>query len=225
MRLHCAKFRHRWLGVLAVGSATIENNVPIPILFRSVIDSEVFSKFRDQPRAMLPRRRALLRRLSAQARSLQGSLTSGGSSATITADYWKGIPMNAALRSLALAIALLAIEPPGFARDNGQWEATDAAVQAWFRALMQPDNPMVSCCGEADAYYADSFEVQGDEYVAIITDTREDAPLGRPHIPSGTKIVVPNNKLKFDRGNPTGHGVIFVSTTRNVLCYVVPGGV
>ena len=104
-------------------------------------------------------------------------------------------------------------------------EATDATVRAWFRELMQPDHPLVPCCGEADAYYADSFEVDGDRYVAIITDTREDAPLGRPHIPSGTKIVVPNHKLKYDRGNPTGHGVIFVNLARDVLCYVVPGGV
>ena len=134
--------------------------------------------------------------------------------------------MTAALRCcLALAIAVLSAPPLGLARDNGQWEATDATVRAWYRELMQPDNPMMSCCGEADAYYADSFEMRDDQYVAIITDTRDDAPLGRPHVPSGTKVVVPNHKLKFDRGNPTGHGVIFISTSRDVLCYVVPGGV
>jgi hypothetical protein len=133
--------------------------------------------------------------------------------------------MTAALRCLALAAALLGVEIPTFARDGGQWEANSGTVRAWFRELMQPDNPSVSCCGEADAYYADAFEVEGDKYVAIITDTRDDAPLGRPHVPSGTKVVVPNHKLKFDRGNPTGHGVIFISTSRDVLCYVVPGGV
>jgi hypothetical protein len=133
--------------------------------------------------------------------------------------------MTAALRCLALAAALLGVEIPTFARDGGQWEANSATVRAWFRELMQPDNPTVSCCGEADAYYADAFEVEGDKYVAIITDTRDDAPLGRPHVPSGTKVVVPNHKLKFDRGNPTGHGVIFISTSRDVLCYVIPGGV
>lgn len=111
------------------------------------------------------------------------------------------------------------------ARDAGQWEATDTAVGAWYRELMQPDNPAVSCCGQADAYHADSFEAQGDQYVAIITDTRDDAPLGRPHIAPGTKIVVPKHKLKYDAGNPTGHGVIFVNGARDVLCYVVPGGV
>src|SRR5436190_2124372 len=105
--------------------------------------------------------------------------------------------MIAANRCLELAVALLCVPPtlslptlllatPGLARDSGQWEATDAAIRAWFRDLMQPDNPRVSCCGEADAYYADSFDVQGENYVAIITDTREDGPLGRPHIPVGT---------------------------------------
>lgn len=93
---------------------------------------------------------------------------------------------------------------------------------------MQPDNPNISCCGESDAYHADSFEIDGDKYVAIITDTR-DVP-GRPPIKPGTKIVVPNQKLKYDAGNPTGHGVIFVrydsdEETFSVLCYVVPGGV
>ena len=39
--------------------------------------------------------------------------------------------------------------------------------------------------------------------VAIITD-------GKGEIPNGTKIPVPNNKIKWDEGNPTGHGIIFI---------------
>lgn len=116
------------------------------------------------------------------------------------------------------------------ARDNGQWDATDADVRAWFRSLMQPDIA-VSCCGEADAYYADSFKVRGDQYVAVVTDERTIA--GRPPIPVGTEIVVPNRKLKYDAGNPTGHGVIFVNKRNDdddppdgwhVYCYIAPGG-
>lgn len=124
-----------------------------------------------------------------------------------------------------MAVALLINALVTDARDNGQWGATDSDIRTWYRELMQPDNPRVSCCGQSDAYYADGFEIDGDKYVAIITDERDDAPLGRPHIPPGTRIIVPNNKLKHDRGNPTGHGVIFVNTTLDVLCYVVPGGV
>jgi hypothetical protein len=125
------------------------------------------------------------------------------------------------MRFIAIAVLL---SSTALARDNGQWANTDAAVSQWYRSLKQPDYPRLSCCGEADAYHADSFEVQGDQYIAIITDTREDAPLGRPHIPPGTKVVVPSYKLKFDAGNPTGHGVIFIGTRGQVYCYVTPGG-
>ncbi len=112
-----------------------------------------------------------------------------------------------------------------FGRDKGQWENVSPRIKEWYRNLMQPDQPTASCCGEADAYWADEFEVRGDQYVAIITDDRDDEPLMRPHIAPGTKFVVPNKKLKFDSGNPTGHGVLFVHPSGIVHCYVVPGGI
>jgi hypothetical protein len=92
---------------------------------------------------------------------------------------------------------------------------------------MQPDEPSLRCCGLGDAYWADSYEVKGDQYIAIITDTRDDIPLGRPHIDNGTRVAVPNSKIKWDRGNPTGHGIIFIGHGDEVLyvyCYVPPGG-
>lgn len=137
------------------------------------------------------------------------------------------IIVNMRIFLAAIVVALLwgAMTMYSKARDNGQWEATDGNVRAWYRDLMQPDNPRVSCCGEADAYHADSFEADGDNYIAIITDTRPDGPLGRPHIDAGTRVSVPTAKLKFDRGNPTGHGVIFIGVGRQVLCFVAPGGV
>lgn len=127
---------------------------------------------------------------------------------------------------LGVAAAILAMSfRYASARDLGQWENSDANIRSWYQALMQPDNPAVSCCGEADAYWADSFEVDGDKYVAIITDTRPDEPLRRKHIDVGTKIVVPNHKLKYDQSNPTGHGIIFLSRSDYVYCYLAPGGV
>jgi hypothetical protein len=45
------------------------------------------------------------------------------------------------------------------------------------------------------------------------------------HIDIGTKIVVPNHKLKYDASNPTGHGIIFLNPYDFVLCYIPPGGV
>ena len=59
----------------------------------------------------------------------------------------------------------------------------------------------MSCCGEADAFEADSFEVEGDHYVAVITD-------GHGTIANGTQVS--NQKMKWDKGNPTGHGIILM---------------
>src|SRR5690242_13230407 len=70
-------------------------------------------------------------------------------------------------------------------------------LRQWFQKLMQPDNPDMSCYGEADALEADSFEIRGDQYVAIITN-------GKGIIPEGMRISVPKNKVKWDNGNPTG---------------------
>lgn len=101
---------------------------------------------------------------------------------------------------------------------------TDPVVSEWYRTLMQPDNPAMSCCGEADAYWADEIHFRNGRTFAVITDERDDAKLGRPHIPNGTEIEIPNRKLKWDRANPTGHGVVFVNVAGAVFCYVQPGG-
>ena len=132
--------------------------------------------------------------------------------------------MNRALAWLAGFIVAFAITAAQ-ARDLGQWERNDPRISAWFKSLMQPDNPHMSCCGEADAYWADGVEVKDGQIIAIITDNRPDEPLGRAHVPVGTRIVVPPHKLKWDRGNPTGHTVIFLSRDRSVYCYVQNGGV
>jgi hypothetical protein len=113
---------------------------------------------------------------------------------------------------------LLLLSSTALARDNGQWNDRPINIREWFQSLMQPDNPYMSCCGEADAFEADTFEVDGDHYVAVITD-------GKGVLPSGTRIAVPNQKMKWDRGNPTGHGIIFIGNQGQVYCYVAPGGV
>ncbi len=114
---------------------------------------------------------------------------------------------------------------PSYARDLGQWENSDPTIREWYRGLMQPDNPAASCCGEADAYWADEIHVRNGKTYATITDDRPDEPLGRPHVPNGTEIEIPNHKLKWDRANPTGHGVVFMSPGGYVFCFVQPGGV
>ena len=123
---------------------------------------------------------------------------------------------------LRLLIILLLIAP-AHAHDSGQW--ADTAISSWFRSLMQPDNPTVSCCGEADAYWADTVLTEDGKIVAVITDDRPDEPLNRRHVPVGTRIVVPPHKIKWDRGNPTGHVIIFLSVANEVYCFVQNGGV
>jgi hypothetical protein len=102
--------------------------------------------------------------------------------------------------------------------DDGQWGGRPEATREWFRDLTQPDDPTQSCCGKADAFEADNFDREGSHYVAIITD-------GKGVIPNGTRIFVPNKKMKWDQGNPTGHGIIFLGDDGEVYCYVPPGGV
>jgi len=133
-----------------------------------------------------------------------------------------GLAMNlvqdigaALLIPIVMAIGVVAAK----ARDDGQWADMPENVRQWFQSLKQPDHPRVSCCGESDAYEADAFEVEGDRYVAIITAHR-----AVTEIPVGTRIPVPNQKMKWDAGNPSGHGIIFIGPQRQVYCYVTPGG-
>jgi len=132
--------------------------------------------------------------------------------------------MSIFVKMLLWTLMTIFVVTGAHAVDNGQWEGTDPKVKAWYRELMQPDNPTISCCGEADAYYADKVITRDGKNYAIITDERDDAPLGRPHIPVGTEFQVPDHKYKWDRGNPTGHAIIFINA-KNVLCYVDGGGV
>ncbi|NPU63401.1 hypothetical protein HL667_00125 [Bradyrhizobium sp. 83012] len=110
------------------------------------------------------------------------------------------------------------------ARDLGQWESADPALRAWYESLMQPDVPTASCCGVADAYFCDDYGLRDGKPSCVISDDRDDASRGRPHVEIGTVIEIPPNKLKWDKGNPTGRGVVFMSRNRYVFCYVQPGG-
>ena len=115
---------------------------------------------------------------------------------------------------LALVVLILALASScaSHARDLGQWDAGDLARRQWYQQLMQPDVPTASCCGEADAYWCDSYGADAEGHAhCTISDDRPDEPRGRPHIDVGTVIQIPNNKLKWDKGNPTGHGIVFLS--------------
>lgn len=122
-------------------------------------------------------------------------------------------------------VVLLLMLSPAAARDNGQWENGDPAVREWYRGLMRPDVPSMSCCGESDAYWCDDYFARDGKAYCRITDPRPDKPLGRPNVPVGTVIEIPKEKLKYDRGNPTGHSIVFLSRERYVYCFVQSTGI
>ena len=121
------------------------------------------------------------------------------------------------------------------ARDLGQWAQNDPKISEWFKSLKRPDIKdddkftIKSCCGTGDGWETDLFEQKDGQYVAIITDERDDAPLQRPHLPAGTRVVVPNEKILKDNKNPTGHGYIFLyvnqETIVSIYCYIPPAGI
>lgn len=111
------------------------------------------------------------------------------------------------------------------ARDDGQWEAGDPAVREWYKGLMRPDSPALSCCGESDAYWCDNISVRAGKTYCRITDDRPDGPLKRPHRAVDTEFEIPDDKLKYDRGNPTGHTIIFLSVYDMVFCFVQGTGI
>jgi len=75
-------------------------------------------------------------------------------------DVW-AVLLIPILTAIVVAIGVVAAK----ARDNGQWANAPEHVRQWFQSLKQPDHPRQSCCGEADAFEADSFVAEGDHYV------------------------------------------------------------
>ena len=103
--------------------------------------------------------------------------------------------------------------------------------KAWANALKQPGNPTASCCGPANAYYADKVEpcthkdfLKNEDcaLVAIITDTRpnEDFIPYRYPIKVGTRVIIPKDKIRrHPSANPTDHNVVFLDEDRWVYCW------
>lgn len=118
---------------------------------------------------------------------------------------------------LAAGVLLFALGCCAFAHDHDHPE-----LDQWYAGLMQPDNPTIPCCGKNDAYWCDEYFARDGKAYCKITDDRTVA--GRPHVPVGTEIEIPTYKLKFDRGNPTGHSVVFLSPMLHVFCFVQASG-
>lgn len=153
------------------------------------------------------------------------------------------------LRSLALAALCATSLGVANARDGWQGRplvcdpaelgADMQACRSWIEDARKPDGPAERnrrgrCCGESDAYIADSFRTREDgKFVAIITkdypaynvDDGEGGTAALDAVPKGTEIEIPDDKINSaqeDGGNPTGHGIIFMSASRYVYCYFGP---
>lgn len=134
--------------------------------------------------------------------------------------------MSAYLRDVLLWIVVVSLL--AFMTERVRAHDEDRAHDAWYQSLKQPDNPSVSCCGLADAYWCDLISVKSGQTFCTITDDRDDEPLdNRPHVDVGTEIPIPDYKLKWDRGNPTGHAIVFLGggSTRHVYCFVQGAGI
>lgn len=123
------------------------------------------------------------------------------------------------MKWIAPALLILALLLPTRAQPHDHNRDHDD----WYAALMQSDNPTQSCCGVADAYWCDDISVKDGKTFCGITD--DQTIPRRPSPPIGTQIEIPNHKLKWDKGNPTGHAIVFLSSGGAVFCYVQGTGI
>jgi hypothetical protein len=131
------------------------------------------------------------------------------------AEYFRKLIVLAALSGIVWALLLAC---SAHARDNGQWADQPEHIRRWFNSLKQPDNPQVSCCGEADAVAADQWRVlPSGDIEAVVTD-------GRGYLPDGTVIIVPKHKVSYEP-NPTGHAILFIGAQGSVFCFVIGTGI
>jgi hypothetical protein len=124
------------------------------------------------------------------------------------------------LRTIVLLLVLCC---PAIAADL--YQAPD--LSEWYRSLMMPDMPNVSCCGAGDAYESRTETDDAGNLIAVIIDTRPDvrklpdgSTIVRRHIKPGTRYVIPPSKIrKHPIPNPTDTDIVFIGYGDNVLCY------
>lgn len=119
---------------------------------------------------------------------------------------------------LAILVALATLCPAA-ARDNGQWGDQPMEIRQWFQSVMRPDQPYMSCCGEADAF---DVELAGDNPDGSIATRIVD---GKGMIPNGTAIDVPRSKLQAKYGNPLDAYILFLGSSGQIYCLIPKSGV
>ena len=99
---------------------------------------------------------------------------------------------------------------------------SDTPFADWMKTLRQPDLPSSSCCGPGDQYFVREYWPSQGEGIAFAAIVRGRAD--RLDFP----IDIPQQKVIWDRVNPTGRGIVFIAGNpehperRVVLCFV-PG--
>jgi hypothetical protein len=136
----------------------------------------------------------------------------------------------------AAAVGLLWFGPShGF--DHG-FDYSDPRVQ-WFASKTVPPRYQMSCCGKADAYIVDRYEMQPDGSARVWIDGDNGAEITfpdgkkRPKINVGEYVVeaMSVNRIEDDEDNPQGHSVLWAlanadGTISHVWCFVRhPNGV
>lgn len=117
----------------------------------------------------------------------------------------------------ALVVILCAL--PALARDTGQWASQPEEIRAWFRSVMQPENPAQSCCGEADAFDVEMAGEGPDGSMEVRILAGPDEYL------IGAIISVPRSKLQTRYGNPLDKFILFIGSGGRLYCLIPKSGV
>src|SRR6267142_4979301 len=108
-------------------------------------------------------------------------------------------PLKITFTGLMLGVVAALVMGSAKAHDPDHHEHTE-----WYQSLMQPDVPTSSCCGEADAYWADEIHVRNGKTYARITDDRPDEPRHRPHIDVGDRDRDPEQQTQVGQIESNG---------------------
>jgi hypothetical protein len=132
-------------------------------------------------------------------------------------------PLVRAYFFVAAIIACMFYTLPARAHDMENPE-----LDKWYESLKQPDNPTISCCGVADAYWCGNPYTRNGKNYCKLEDDRV-VPNRTPH-PVGMEIEIPDRKMMDGHktlGNPTGHNVIFLTSGSlpSVYCFILDSGI
>lgn len=119
--------------------------------------------------------------------------------------------LNRILRA-SLTLVLVAISAPLFAAGLGDSEF-------WQNSTVS------ACCGTADSYCADYWELTKEGYVAVWINDTSKSPECIHHDKDGKRIAISVDKLQKEPRNTTGHGIIFINNKGEGTCYFPGAGI